>query len=177
MRLLFALGLLLLFVLCLIFSWMTRDAMSHLPFLRGLGRGASRAEDQNTLVDLHPWRTAQALAALAVTAEEVQYSREALRLADHEGDQAFASALRQASNQKHAPTGEARVLSQKIAQLQQVVKEDQEHAQSLTQAAKLPSGAATSGAAPAAEASDLDVAKAQLGLDSDQLADAQQDLA
>ena len=52
---------------------------------------------QKTLVDLRPWQTAEALAPLAVTAEETEYAHEAERLADHEVDQAFASALRQAS--------------------------------------------------------------------------------
>jgi small-conductance mechanosensitive channel len=176
-RLLFTLGLLLLFVLCLTFSWTTRDAMAHLPFLNGQDNAHGRAESQKTLVDLHPWQTAQALAALAVTAEEVQYCREAQRLADHEGDQAFASALRQAGAQHRVLSGEALTLSQKLVQLQQIVKEDQLHVQSLTQATKLPGSPVSNPAEPVTVASDLDVAKAQLGLDSDQLADAQQDFA
>jgi small-conductance mechanosensitive channel len=176
-RLLFALGLLLLFIVCVAFSWMTRDAMANLPFLNGQGRPHGRAENQNTLVDLHPWQTAQALAALAITTEEVQYAREAQRLADHEGDQAFASALRQASTQNHVLTGKALALSQKLSQLQQVVKEDQTHVQSLTQATKLSASSMNNPVAPITVTSDLDIAKAQLGLDSDQLADAQQDLA
>jgi small-conductance mechanosensitive channel len=176
-RLLFALGLLLVFALCVAFSWMTRDAMAHLPFLNGQGKTRGGVESQNTLVDLHPWQTAQALAALAVTAEEAEYARDAQRLADHEVDQAFASALRQATTQNHALTGEALTLSRKIAQLQQIVKEDQAYVERLTKATKLSASAASNPAAPATIASDLDVAKAQLGLDSDQLADAQQDLA
>jgi small-conductance mechanosensitive channel len=176
-RLLSALGLLLVFALCLTFSWTTRDAMAHLPFLNGKGKSRARAESQDTLVDLHSWETAQALAPLAVTTEEVQFAREAQRLADHDGDQAFASALRQASTQNHTLTGEALALSQKVAQLQQTVKEDQKHVESLTQAAKLSASPGNNVVAPVTLTSDLDVAKAQLGLDSDQLADAQQDLA
>ena len=42
-------------------------------------------------------RRRQTLAALAVSAEERELAREAERLADHEVDQAFAQALRQAS--------------------------------------------------------------------------------
>ncbi len=139
------------------------------------------AQSERILVDVHPWQTAQALAALAVTQEEVEYAREAERLADHEVDQAFASALRQASTQHHALTGEALALSQKLAQLEETVKEDQARVQSLTvvaeKAASPSASSASKRASPTAAADDLDIAKAQLGLDSDELADAQQDLA
>src|SRR5947207_6095182 len=89
-RLVLALGLLALLVLCLAFFWITRDAMTPPSFVGK--QDQQRAGTQKTLVDLRPWETAQALAALAVTAEEVEYAREAERLADHEVDQAFASA-------------------------------------------------------------------------------------
>ena len=49
----------------------------------------------------------------AVTAEETEYARDAQRLADHEVDQAFASALREAARRNHVLTGEALTLSQK----------------------------------------------------------------
>jgi small-conductance mechanosensitive channel len=156
-RLTISLALLALLVLCLAFAWSTRDAMAHLPFLK-------KERNQNTLVDLRPWQTAQALAPLAVSAEEAESAREAERLADHEVDQAFASALRQANGKQRSLTGEALRLSQKLAQLRQFVKEDQARVQSLTAAGKIP-------------ADDLAVAKAQLGLDSDEVADAEQDLA
>ncbi len=102
-----------LLALCLAFSWTTRDAMAHLPFLKGqkVQRGLA-ASSQTTIVDLHPWQIAQALAPLAVSSEEVEYAHEAERLADHEVNQAFAASLRQASAQHLAPTGEAIELSQ-----------------------------------------------------------------
>ena len=178
-RMLFSAGLLAVLVLCLALAWLTRGAMANLPFLRGAPAGV--ASTSQTLVDLRPWQTAQVLAALAVTAEELNYARDAERLADHEVDQAFASALRQASLRQHTLTGDALALSKKVAALQQVVKDDQEHVRVLTPATGAPSSGASSGTpagAPAASlADDLDVAKAQLGLDSDELADAQQDLA
>jgi small-conductance mechanosensitive channel len=93
-------------------------------------------------------------------------------LADHAVDQAFASALREAAAKPHALTGVALTLSRKIEHLQQIVKEDQAAAQKLTQSPSPKSGQA---AAPGPD--DLAIAKAQLGLDSDQLADAQRDLA
>jgi len=116
---------------------------------------------------------------LAITAEEKEHASEAERLADHEVDQAFASALRLASiRAQHLNlTGDALSLSQKVEQLQQTVKEDQATVDSLNRAAH-PQAAPEQGAAqPAGDDDDLEVAKAQLGLDSDQLADAQEELA
>lgn len=162
---------------CLIWSWSTRDAMANLPFLKGHPKGHASTAGQETLVDLRPWQTAQAMAALAVTAEEAEYARDAERLADHEVDQAFASALRQASTQPRVLTGDALKLSQKLKHLQQVVKEDQTRIDNLTQSTKRSAASASAGAAHVILADDLDIAKAQLGLDSDEVADAQQDLA
>ena len=172
------LALVLLLSLCLIFSWITRDAMAHLPFLSGQGQAHSLVDSRKTLVDQHPWQTAQALAPLAVTAEETECAHEAERLADHEVDQAFASALRLASTQAQhrVLTGEALALSLEVAQLQQLVKGDQSLVQKLTPASGAPASPAKDAAQPAAGDDDLEIAKAQLGLDSDQLADAQQDL-
>jgi small-conductance mechanosensitive channel len=157
-------------VLCIAFSWTTRDAMAHLPFLKG--QKAQRdpgASGQTTIVDLHPWQIAQALAPLAVSKEEEEFAHDAERLADHEVNQAFAASLRQASEQHLTPTGEALELSQKVAQLQGTAKEDQAQVRSLTPA--LGSGA------NAGSEDDLKIAQAQLDLDQDELKDAQQDLA
>ncbi len=170
-RLILALSLSIILLLCLGFAWETRDVMSHLSFLRDAGDRGVLSSTQDTLVDLSPWQTAEALAPLAVTTEERNHAREAERLADHEVDQAFAAALREATLRQHKLTGDAAGLAQKVAGLQQVVKQDQEHVRSLTPAAGKP--AADTGAI----ADDLDVAKAQLGLDSDELADAEEDLA
>jgi small-conductance mechanosensitive channel len=157
-------------ILCLAFSWTTRDAMAHLPFLKiqktQHGPGAS---SQTTLVDLHPWQIAQALSPLAVSKEEEEFAHEAERLADHEVNQAFAASLRQASERRLIPTGEALELSQKVARLQETAKEDQAQVRSLTSAAGSPGSAGSEG--------DLKIAQAQLDLDQDELKDAQQDLA
>lgn len=158
-----------LLLLCIAFSWATRGAMEELSFLRQKqGTGATMGAPK-TLVDQRPWQTAQTLAALAVTAEEKDYARQAERLADHEVDQAFATALRDANlKAEHRTfTGAALALSKKVDQLKQVVAQDQAQVDRLN-------------AAPQAHAQpdndDLAIAKAQLGLDSDELADAQQDL-
>lgn len=159
-RLTFLVALVAALVVCLVFSWLTRGAMSDLAFLRA---GASQS-----LVDVSPWRTAQALAAEAVTAEEQQYARQAEGLADHEVDQAFAAALRSAqleeSHQKL--TGQALALSQRAAQLQTEIAQDKAEVDRLK---------ASAGRSPEGS-DDLDVAQAQLGLDTDELTDTQRAL-
>ena len=161
-------------MLCLVSAWLTRDAMANLSFLHNQSARAGK----KTIVDLSPWQTAEALAPLAVTAEEKEFARDAQRLADHDVDQAFASALRQALLQAQHITlsGDALALSQKIAQLQQLIKQDQAQVTSITQQLSSPSNQARNGVPAPVDQGDLDVAKAQLGLDSDELTDAQQDL-
>jgi small-conductance mechanosensitive channel len=165
-----------LLIMAITLTWSTRDAMASLPFLRSHAQTA-----EAPLVDLRPWQTAEDLAALAVTAEEQELAHEAEHLADHEVDQAFAAALRlaQASAQHRALSGESLALSQKAAQLQQLVNDDQAHVQALSAAAaKTPTLSTRTPADDSIpEANDLDIAKAQLGLDSDELNDAQHDLA
>ena len=134
-RFLSLLVLLVVLAMCFGFSWTTRDAMVHLPFLKGQKpQHDLAASSQTTIVDLHPWQIAQALTPLAVSREEVEYAHEAERLADHEVNQAFATSLRQAGAPHVAPTGEAVELSQKVTQLQQTVKDDQGRVRSLTPA-------------------------------------------
>jgi small-conductance mechanosensitive channel len=177
-RLVLLLSLLVLYSLCLVFAWTTRDAMAHLPTRKGQGTVPGLVGSQKTIVDLSPWQTAQALAPLAVSAEENEYAREAERLADHEVDQAFDSALRQASTQveHRALTGDALALSQKVTQLQQLVKDDQAAVDSLTAKPSSPAAPAKNAAQSDAGGDDLEIAKAQLGLDTDQLTDARSDL-
>jgi small-conductance mechanosensitive channel len=175
-RIVLLLVLLGLFAVCLVFAWLTRDAMANFSFLNSQNAGLRTGK--KTIVDLSPWQTAAALAPLAVTAEEKEFARDAQRLADHDVDQAFASALREATLQaQHITlTGDALALSQKIAQLQDLIKQDQAQVNSITQQLNSPSNEVRKGAPPPVDSGDLDVAKAQLGLDKDQLADAQQDL-
>lgn len=172
------LALIALLVVCVAFSWTTRNSMSPLSFLSGRSKVRSLHNAQKTLVDLRPWQTAESLAPLAVTAEETEYAHEAERLADHEVDQAFASALRVASAQaQHRDlTGEAHALSQRVEQLRQLIKEDQALVDRLTPASGSTATAPKDAAKPAPDSDDLEVAKAQLGLDTDQLEDAQRDL-
>src|SRR5215467_10466833 len=151
----------LLLIASLIGVFLTRGSMANLPFIGG-GKGRPGGRTSTDLVDQRPWQTIEALAPLAVSAEEKRLAREAQRLADHEVDQAFAQALRQASLDTRTLTGEALVLQQKVTALQAVVKEDQ---------TKVALSAASKGANPP-RTDDLDTAKAQLQLDTDQLNEA-----
>jgi small-conductance mechanosensitive channel len=156
---------------CFFFAWTTRDSMQHLPFLPGLNKGRPNPIHPE-LVDTSPWLTAQALAPLAVSAEETEFARDAERLADHDVDQAFASALRSANldAQHRVLAGRALEISNRITQLHQLIQQDQALVDSLTAKAGAKQAAPVAGA-------DLDVAKAQLSLDTDELSDAQRDLA
>ncbi len=154
---------------CLVGAYMTRGAMHHLSFLNGKSTLGERSA-KGGLVDQRPWQTAQALAALAMSTEEKNFAREAQRLADHEVDQAFAQALRQASAETRQLKGPALELQQRVTELQQTVKDD------TARVAELTAKVAAKGAA-ASDQDDLDVAKAQLGLDNDELSDSQEDLA
>jgi small-conductance mechanosensitive channel len=156
-----------LLVFCLAATWWTRGAMSNITFLRA--QRAARGNSSN-LVDQRPWQTIQSLAPLAVSAEEQSLAHEAERLSDHAVDQAFAFALRQASLRTHTLTGQALDVQKKVAQLQAMVKEDQAHVDALTASLKQPNGTI-------ADSDDLDLAKAQLQLGSDELNDANEELA
>jgi small-conductance mechanosensitive channel len=162
-----------LLAVCVAAIWMTRGSMAKLP----AGGNATKAgvASGRAIVDLSPWQNAEELAQLAVTAEEKEYARQAERLADHAVDQAFAAALREATMhaQHSALTGDALALSQRVQQLKQTVAQDQAAVQQLSATEPSPK----SEQAPAQSGNtDLDIAKAQLQLDSDELEDASQDL-
>jgi small-conductance mechanosensitive channel len=151
-------------VACLGFAWATRSSVGHLSFLKpGALQAEAGAGARKSIVNQNPWLTVEALAPLAVSAEEKDDAREAERQADHEVDQAFATALRLAGAQKKVSTPEAKALTARVQELQGVVKDDQAQVDALTKSN--------------AGDDDLEVAKAQLGLDTDNLSDAQQDLA
>ncbi len=153
-----------LLVLCLVGIFLTRGVMANLQFLTSRGRDGS-----GYIVDQRPLQTAQALFPLAVSAEEQAHAHEAIRIGDHEVDQAFAMALRQANAENRTLTGKAVAVAEKITALQQTVKEDQAAVASLAASAKSRN--------PGPSDDDLDVAKTQLALDGDELMDAQNNLA
>ncbi|WP_263373011.1 mechanosensitive ion channel family protein [Granulicella aggregans] len=154
-------------VLCLVGLYLTRGAMANLSFLGDKSTG---------LVDQRPWQTIQALAPLAVSAEEQSFAQEAERLADHEVDQAFAQALREASTQSKTMTPEAQALSVKVSQLEDEVKADKARVVALGGDPKAKTDTATAAASDSGN-DDLDAAQTQLQLDSDELDDANENLA
>src|SRR4051794_40460014 len=146
-------------------AFLTKGVMAYLPFLQARKGSWTGAYVPLGVVDQRPWQTAAALAALAQSAEEKEFAREAERLADHEVDQAFSQSLRQASLEKPQQNEKSFELQRRVNQLQQTVRNDQARVDSLS---------ATSSADPSG--SDLEIAKAQLGLDKNELTDAIEDL-
>ncbi len=175
-RLVILLVLFALLAMCLTFTWTTRDAMGNLSFLNPKNNPNGASGGKKTIVDVSPWQTAQALAPLAATAEEKEYAQDAERLADHEVDQAFASALRQATlDAQHLTlSGDALALSKRVAQIEDLLAQDKDDVQTITEQLKSPPP--KNGKPAEYDEGDLEVANAQLGLDKDELADAQQDL-
>ena len=166
-------------VLGIVGSLMTRGAMEHLPFLHAQKAGWGGAANPHGIVDQRPWKTAETLAALAVSAEERDFAREAERLGDHEVDQAFAQSLRQANAETTRELkGEALTLQRRVTELQQTIKEDEARLAALTPKGGLAAGGtAGSAGGPGVEGDDLEIVKAQLGLDQDELSDSMEDLA
>jgi len=130
-------------------------------------RAATKQPGGNIPIDQHLFQTARQLGSIADTIDEQALAREALRLADRELDQAFATALREAAAAAPPASGPLKQLADKISQAKARVAADQ------AKIAKLAKPAETSDAA----AAQLELAKAQLALDQDELEDAQQNLA
>ena len=131
----------------------------------------SNGNSQTPPVDMQPLRTAQELARSAVAPEEQPLAREALRLADHDTDLAFAVALREAVAHPIPLDGETLDILLRLQDAQKLVAADsQKIAQLAAEAAK------TSGEQKNALEEDLQIAKAELELDQDEVADAKEDL-
>lgn len=158
---LFALVLLMLGAVLLTKGW--ADYRARLRALR------SRPSQQSTYVDTRALDTAQQAAQLAVTHTEHDYAQQALRLADHSVDLAFAAALQEAADNPAPLTPETRAIQARIEAAQAAVNADQDGITQLTQ--KL---AGARGAAKSKLQEQLDLAKAQLELDQDDLDDARQ---
>ena len=157
-------------------GWLwTREAPASVPQEggKGVGRGFRRlAPPKERLVDQSPLFTARSLVPLAHTIEEQQLARQAERLANHEVDLAFADALRRAVAAQVEATPEIKELAALKAKFQAEVDADRKLIERLTRQLV---------AAPEAQKDaledQLEVAKAQLGLDEDELEAASEDLA
>ena len=169
-RMLTALIILAALAIALAGAFMTRGVMAYLPFLQAKKGNWTGAYVPPGIVDQRPWQTAATLAVLAQSAEERELAREAERLADHEVDQAFSQSLRQASLDKPKLSSKALALQQRINELEKTIRSDEARIASLSGPSATKPGATSN-------ASDLEVAKAQLGLDQNELSDLREDLA
>jgi small-conductance mechanosensitive channel len=170
-RTVIALVMLIVLAVTLTGAFLTRGVMADLPFLQARKGSWTGAYVPLGIVDQRPWQTAATLAALAQSAEEKKFARDAERLADHEVDQAFSQSLRQASLAQPKVSDKALALQKRVNELQQTVRNDEARIAALSAAA----GAKSAGTI--SNGSDLEIAKAQLGLDQTELADSIDDLA
>ena len=119
------------------------------------------------IVDEQPLTTARAMAALASDWEEQRYSRQALKLADHTVDVAFSYEMRQATEHPAPPTPESKKLYAQANQAEAAVKADQDRIDQLQK--QLASAKDDHGRNSLQQ--QIDLTKAQLELDQDELED------
>ncbi len=107
------------------------------------------------MVDQSPLRTARDLATQAAVEQEHRFADQALRLADNEVDQAFATALRNATVQPLPLKGEALPVAQRVRALEERIRGEQANVATLKQKS-------------APDDATLQLAEAQLALDIDE---------
>ena len=137
-------------IACVVAAYFTRQAAPE------------RASVQASAIDRRLLDTARQVSALAETPREQELAREGVRLADHELDQAFASAVREAAAAKPANNAALQPIRARIADAGKRIAADDQRIAKLTKAGD--------------QDGQLDVAQAQRALDQDELEDAQQDL-
>ena len=138
---------------------------------RPRAKNAASNAAQTPLVDERPLPTARALAALAITPEEQRLAEEAVRIADHEVDLAFADELRQAAEQRSDQDPKNRDLYLKMREAQTALADVQSRVVQLN--------AQISSAKPGekdALQDRKDLLDAEQALDEDEVEDAQQEL-
>jgi len=119
------------------------------------------------IVDEQPLATARAMAALASDWDEQRYARQALKLADHTVDVAFNYEMRQATEHPAPPTPESKKLFAQENQADSAVRADQAR---IDQLQKELAGAKDERGRDALQ-QQIDLTKAQLELDQDELED------
>ncbi len=129
------------------------------------------AATQRRLVDLRPLQTARRMATMAGTTEEQALAHEAEKIGDHEVDLAFFDALRTAQENPPPLSPEAKEIFARKSKAEKALQDDQANIALLTRKVA---------AAPESQKDNLqdqlDVAKAQMELDQDELDDATEDL-
>src|SRR5712664_23639 len=123
------------------------------------------------LIDQRPLQMAQEFVKMTTTAEEKPFAEEALALGDKEMDVAFAAAVLDA--QEHPPvlSAEAKAIQARLQKAEDALDTSKKLVDGLTAAE-----AKASGAKKDALDDQLDLAKAQLELDQDEVDEAKQDL-
>ena len=152
------LGLLALVVLAALGVLLTRDLVQPLQ--------QETAGHHPALVDEQPLRTARAMAALASDRDERRFAQQAVKLADHEVDLAFADGLRDAAEYPVTPAPETRELITRESKAQAAIQSDQERIDQLKKQLTA-AGAARHDTLQ----QQLDFALVQLELDQDELED------
>lgn len=146
----------------------THSWANYRQHLRAL-RQASKLP--SSTIDMRALETAQQAAALAITHTEQDYAQQALRLADHSVDLAFAAAIHDATENPPPLTPQLRKMAERVQSTQAAVDADQGRIEQFT---------AVLANAKGKSKDDLEtligIAQAQLALDQDDLDDAQQDL-
>jgi len=124
------------------------------------------------IVDEQPLTTARAMAALASDWDETRYSRQALKLADHSVDVAFSYEMRQATEHPAPPTPDSKKLYAQANQTATAVKGDQDRIDQLQKQLAAAKDERTRDSLQ----QQIDLTKAQLELDQDELEDIKRDL-
>jgi small-conductance mechanosensitive channel len=124
------------------------------------------------IVDEQPLATARVMAKLASDWEEQRYSRQALKVADHSVDVAFSYEMRQATEHPAPATPESKKLFSRENQSDAAVREDQARIDQLQKQL----AAATDEHSRDTLQQQIDLTKAQLELDQDELEDVKGDL-
>ncbi len=129
------------------------------------GTPAGSVVDQSTL-----W-TARWLAQMPTTLEEREVAEDALHLADKEMDLAFATAVREAEQHPPAMSAEAKEIETRLQKAENAVAADQAKVAQLTA-----DGKTAKGSKQDQLDNQLNLAKAQLELDQDEVDDGREDL-
>jgi small-conductance mechanosensitive channel len=127
--------------------------------------------NQPEFVDQRPLLTAQQFAKMPTTAEEKPFAEQALALGDHEMDLAFAAAVLDVQIHPPVLSAEAKTIQARLQKREDALDSSKKRVDALTAAEEKASGSKKD-----ALDEQLDVAKAQLELDQDEVDEAKQDL-
>ena len=137
----------------------------------GSHRIVTSATDTVQALDDRTLATVLELIALPTTAEEVPFAQDALRFADQDADLAFASSIRQELTRPQTMTPEAQAIADRLDRVLQRAVADSALAAQLASASRKPdTGSKNAG-------SQLEIAKARLEIDRDQIDNARDELA